>query len=336
MYKSVIEGSLYIEMKVFNIMVTKKGTKAVIIGAGAVGSTIAYVMAIRTQVHELVLVDVNAEKAEGEVMDISHGLPFLGDMNIYAAGYEAVKDADIIVITAGASQKPGESRIDLVARNARIGKSIADSIKPHYNGGLVLVVANPVDVLTYKYQEWLDIPHNMVIGSGTVLDSIRFRYLLGERLNVDVKYIHAYIIGEHGDSQFPAWSATNISGFSIDDYCRANDIELSPEDREAIAKQTREAANDIIARKGATYYGIGISTSTIIESLMNPMASIRTVSTRLHGEYGMEDVVVSVPALISKSGIEKVPELTLPTDEMWKLKQSAKTIRAVLDEIKDY
>lgn len=317
-------------------MVNKKGTKAVIIGAGAVGSTIAYVMAIRTQVHELVLVDVNAEKAEGEVMDISHGLPFLGDMNIYADGYEAVKGADIIVITAGASQKPGESRTDLVARNARIGKSIADSIKPYYDGGLVLIVANPVDVLTYKYQEWLGIPEHRVIGSGTVLDSIRFRYLLGEALNVDVKYIHAYIIGEHGDSQFPAWSATNISGFSIDDYCRANEIELSDADREEIAKQTREAANDIIARKGATYYGIGISTSTIIESLLNPMPSIRTISTRLHGEYGIEDVVVSVPALISSAGIEKVPELALPEDEMEKLKISAQSIRSVLDEISEF
>lgn len=317
-------------------MKVKKGSKAVIIGAGAVGSTTAYVMAIRQQVNELVLVDLNVEKARGEVMDISHGLPFLGDMDIYAAGYEAVKDADIIVITAGASQKPGETRIDLIERNARIGKSIADEIKPYYNGGLVLIVANPVDVLTYKYQEWLDIPERMVIGSGTVLDSIRFRYLLGEALNVDVKYVHAYIIGEHGDSQFPAWSATNISGFSIDDYCQANGIDLDTAARAEIARQTREAANDIIERKGATYYGIGISTSTIIESLMNPTPSIRTISTRVHGEYGLEDVVLSVPALISSAGVEKVPELALPKGEMEQLKHSAATLRDVLDAIKEF
>lgn len=317
-------------------MKVKKGSKAVIIGAGAVGSTTAYVMAIRQQVNELVLVDLNVEKARGEVMDISHGLPFLGDMDIYAAGYEAVKDADIIVITAGASQKPGETRIDLIERNARIGKSIADEIKPYYNGGLVLIVANPVDVLTYKYQEWLDIPEHMVIGSGTVLDSIRFRYLLGEALNVDVKYVHAYIIGEHGDSQFPAWSATNISGFSIDDYCQANDIDLDTAARAEIARQTREAANDIIERKGATYYGIGISTSTIIESLMNATPSIRTISTRVHGEYGLEDVVLSVPALISSAGVEKVPELALPKGEMDQLKHSAATLRDVLDAIIEF
>lgn len=309
----------------------EKGIKAVIIGAGAVGATTAYVMAIRTQVQELVLVDVNKDKAEGEVMDISHGLPFLNDMDIYAGGYEAVKDADIIVITAGANQKPGETRMDLVARNAKIGHQIANDIKPHYNGGLVLIVANPVDVLTYKYQEWLDIPHEKVIGSGTVLDSIRFRYLLGEKLNIDVKNIHAYIMGEHGESQFPAWSATNISGFSIEDYARTAGINFTEADQRQIALQTKDAASAIIKRKGATYYGIGVSTSTIIESLLQPLPSVRTISCRVHGEYGLDDVVVSVPALISRHGVEKILELPLSITEQANLKKSATAIRTVLD-----
>lgn len=316
-------------------MKTNKGIKAVIIGAGAVGATTAYVMAIKSLVQELVLVDVNRDKAEGEVMDISHGLPFLNDMDIYAAGYEAVSDADIIVITAGASQRPGESRMDLVKRNTKISHMIADSIKPYYNGGLVLVVANPVDVLTYKYQEWLGIPHEKVIGSGTVLDSIRFRYLLGEHLDIDVQNIHAYIIGEHGDTQFPAWSATNISGFTIDAFCEAAGRSLTEEDRDTIVAQTRDAAAEIIKRKGATYYGIGVSTSTIIESLMHPLPAIRTISTRLHGEYGLHDVVLSVPALISADGIKEVLELPLTEDEQQKLQLSAHAIRSVLDDLKD-
>ncbi len=314
-------------------MKKNKGIKAVIIGAGAVGATTAYVIAIKSLVQELVLVDVNQEKAEGEVMDISHGLPFLNDMDIYAAGYDAVRDADIIVITAGASQKAGESRMDLVVRNTKISRQIANAIKPHYNGGLILVVANPVDVLTYKYQEWLGLPHEKVIGSGTVLDSIRFRYLLGEKLGIDVQNIHAYIIGEHGDTQFPAWSATNISGFSIKDYSKAAGISFSKEEQDHIVAQTRDAASKIIARKGATYYGIGISTSTIIESLLQPLPAIRTISTRLNGEYGLYDVVLSVPALISSRGIEKIPELPLTKEEKEKLNLSAKAIRTVLADL---
>ncbi len=316
-------------------MKKNKGIKAVIIGAGAVGATTAYVIAIKSLVQKLVLVDVNREKAEGEVMDISHGLPFLNDMDIYAAGYDAVRDADIIVITAGAGQKPGESRMDLVVRNTKISKQIAEAIKPHYNGGLILVVANPVDVLTYKYQEWLGLPHDKVIGSGTVLDSIRFRYLLGEKLAIDVQNIHAYIIGEHGDTQFPAWSATNISGFSIKDYSLAAGIRLTKEDQDEIVSKTRNAAGDIILRKGATYYGIGIATSTIIESLLQPLPAIRTVSTRLNGEYGLNDLVLSVPALISSRGIEKIPELPLNEEEKEKLQVSAAAIRKVLDDLND-
>lgn len=317
-------------------MKDNKGIKAVIIGAGAVGATTAYVLAIQSQVQELVLVDVNKAKAEGEVMDISHGLPFLNDMDIYAAGYEAVRDADIIIITAGAGQKPGESRMDLVVRNTKIAHQIASDIKPHYNGGLILVIANPVDVLTYKYQEWLGLPFEQVIGSGTVLDSIRFRYLLGDKLSIDVKNIHAYIIGEHGDTQFPAWSATNISGFSIRDYSLAAGIDFTVEDQDLIVRQTKDAAAEIISRKGATYYGIGIAASTIIESLLQPLPSVRTISSRLNGEYGLSDVVLSVPALISSQGLVKILELPLNEEEKKKLMTSANAIRTVLDDLKDY
>lgn len=314
-------------------MQRKTGVKAVIIGAGSVGATIAYVMAIRTQVRELVLIDTNREKAEGEVMDISHGLPFLNDMDLYAGAYESVKDADLIIITAGANQRAGESRLDLLARNAKISRSIAGEIKRYYNGGLVLVVANPVDILTHLYQECLQLTYKHVIGAGTVLDSIRFRYLLGEKFDIDAKYIHGYIIGEHGETQFPAWSATNISGFSIEDYSRASGIRFTEDDKESIAAQTKNAAAEIITRKGATYYGIGISTSTIIESLLRPQPSVRTVSSRLHGEYGVDNLVLSVPSLISSQGIVRVLELPLPNDEHKKLHQSAEAIRRAVNQL---
>ncbi len=198
-------------------MKIKHGSKVAIIGAGAVGSSIAFAMAIQQLCTELVLIDVNQDKAKGEALDISHGLPFLGQMDIYAGDYEDVKDCDLIVITAGIPRKPGETRLDLAKKNVGLAKKITSSIMEHYTTGNILVVSNPVDVLTYMVAKWSGLPRNRILGSGTVLDSARFRILISQKLDIDVRNVHGYIIGEHGDSQLPAWSATNIAGLSIDD-----------------------------------------------------------------------------------------------------------------------
>ncbi|NJP41682.1 L-lactate dehydrogenase [Oscillospiraceae bacterium HV4-5-C5C] len=311
------------------------GSKVVIIGAGQVGATIAYAMSIQQACRDLVLVDIMADKAEGEAMDIAHGLPFLGEMAVRSAGYEECADADVIVFAAGAARKPGETRMDLAAKNCRIAKSATTEMMKYYNGAVILVVANPVDVITYKICQWTGLPTNKVVGSGTVLDSIRFRYLLSEKFNIDVKNVHGYIIGEHGDTQFPAWSATNIAGFSIDDYCTASGISFSAEERDEIALKTKKAGAEVIKRKGATFYGIGISVSSLVMSLLKDSDTIRTVGIVLDGEYGLKDTVVNIPCIISSDGVTKVLELKLTDDEAAKLQASGEAVKSVIEHVKD-
>ena len=241
----------------------KRGSKVAIIGSGAVGSSIAFSMAIQQMCTELVIIDVNKDKARGEVLDISHGLPFLGQMDIYAGDYADVKDCDLIILTAGIPRKPGETRLDLAKKNVVLGKSITESIMASYTTGNILVISNPCDILTYMVAKWSGLPHNRVISSGTVLDSARFRTILSQKLDIDVRNVHGYIIGEHGDSQIPAWSATNIAGLSIDDYAKSAGISFTDADRAEIAEKTRTAGAEVIKLKGATFNGIAVSVSTI-------------------------------------------------------------------------
>ena len=313
----------------------KRGSKVAIIGAGAVGSATAFSMAIQQLCTELVLIDVNKEKAQGEVLDISHGLPFLGQMDLYAGDYSDVKDCDLIVITAGIPRKEGETRLDLAKKNVALGKKITESIMEHYNGGNILVVSNPVDVLTYKITQWSGLPRNRVLGSGTVLDSARFRTLLSQKLKIDVRNVHGYIIGEHGDSQLPAWSATNIAGLSIDDYAKTSGISFTQADRIEIAEKTRFSGAEVIKLKGATYNGIAVSVSTIAKSLLKGENTIRTVGSVLNGEYGIYDVATNVPSVINADGIERVLELELEPQELRFLQSSAEQVKKILNEVKD-
>lgn len=308
-----------------------EGTKIAIIGAGNVGATVAYAMSIRNTCNELVLIDINRQKAEGEVMDIKHGLPFLDHLNIYAGDYSDIKGSDIIVITAGANRQPGETRLDLAEKNSRIAKSMTESIMKHYDGGIILVISNPVDVLTYHISKWTGLSRGSVVGSGTVLDCIRLRTLLADKFNINMKDVYAYVIGEHGESQFPAWSFSKISGFSIDDYSAASGVEFAENEKLEMAERTRKAGAETIKRKGATFYGIGIAATELCGAFLNDKKAIYTIGCILEGEYGLRDTVVSVPCIVGSKGIEKILEVQLPPDELELLHKSAAAVRSVID-----
>ncbi len=311
------------------------GSKIAIIGAGNVGASIAYVMSIKRTCDELVIIDVAKEKAEGEVMDLVHGLPFLNPMIIRTGDYADIKDCDIIVFAAGAGRKPGETRLDLAAKNCRIAKAVTTEMMKHYNGGVILVVANPVDVLTYHICKWSGLPRHLVVGSGTVLDGTRFRTLLSKKFKIDMKNIHAYIFGEHGESQFPAWSFSKVAGFSIEEFCKISNITLTEQEKEEIARQTRTAGAEVIKRKGATFYGIAVAVNELCSSFLRDQNTIRTVGTVLEGEYGMHDVVLNVPCVVGHDGIEQILEVRLPEDEYAKLEKARDSIKAVIEATRD-
>lgn len=308
------------------------GFKIAVVGAGFVGASAAFAMSINNLVSELVLIDVNREKAFGEALDISHGLSFTGNMRVYSGDYSDVKDSDIIVITAGANRKPGETRLDLAKKNTTIMKGITESIMEHYNKGVILVVSNPVDILAYKVQKWSGLPASKVIGSGTVLDSARFRTHISEVLDVDVKNVHGYIIGEHGDSQLPLWSATHIAGTQFDEYLRINNMSV---DKEKLFQEVKAAGATIIKNKGATYYGIALSINRICESILKDYNTIMPVGTVINGAYGINDVVLNLPAIVGADGASKVLELKITDDELELLKHSAEQVKLILDEVKD-
>lgn len=313
-----------------------KGTlKVAVIGAGFVGAASAFSLALRQVCTELVLIDVDADKAAGEADDIKHGLPFIGPMMVYSGGYECVRDCDVIVVTAGANRKPGETRLDLAKKNAKIGKSIADSIMQHYNGGVILVVANPVDILTYLFTKWTGLPKGRVLGSGTSLDTIRLRSSLAARTGVDISNIHGYIIGEHGDSQVPAWSNTHIAGIQVDHFCKMIGVPLDDKIKEELRQDVISAGAEIIKRKGATYFGVAACVTSLVESILRDSDTIRTVSTVMDGAFGVSDVAVSLPAVIGDTGAKQVILPTLTEQEIELFRASAAACKKVLDECID-
>ncbi|NLD45606.1 MAG: L-lactate dehydrogenase [Clostridiaceae bacterium] len=314
---------------------SKSKSKVAIIGSGFVGASTAFSMALSQTVNEMVLIDVVKEKAIGEAMDINHGLSFMGQMSVYAGDYSDLVDCDVIVITAGANRKPGETRLDLARKNVAIAKEMTSNIMKYYNHGVILVVANPVDILTYMIQKWSGLPNGKVMGTGTVLDSIRFRYLLSEKLNVDVKNIHGYIIGEHGDSQLPAWSATHIAGKSINEYCKDSASGFSEADKAIIYDEVKKAGATIIKNKGATYYAIAVTVNTIVETLLKNQNTIRTVGSVINGLYGINDVALSLPSIVNSEGVQQVLELNLTPEEEAALRYSAEQIKEVLNQVKD-
>lgn len=308
--------------------------KAAIIGCGFVGSATAFSLVHKGIFSELVLIDADQKKAEGEAMDLSHGRPFAHPMKIYAGDYEDVSDCALIIITAGANQKPGETRIDLVHKNVSILKSIIPEIVKQNFEGILLMVANPVDILTYAALKISGYPKERVIGSGTVLDSARFRYLLSEHLNIASKSVHAMIIGEHGDSELPVWSGANISGIDIQDFCELKGFFNHKSSMEKIYRQVRDSAYEIIERKGATYYGVAMAVGRIAESIIRDEHSVLPISSLMEGEYGLSDLCISVPTLVSGKGAEQVLEIPLSRMEREQLKKSADELKDVLKELK--
>ena len=301
--------------------------KVAVIGCGFVGSSSAFALMQGGLFSEMVLIDSDHERAEGEALDISHGMPLAKPMKIYAGDYDDISDAAIIVVTAGANQKPGETRLDLVRKNAGIFKSIMPEIEKRKFKGVILVVANPVDILTYIAAKYSGLPSKRVIGSGTVLDTARLKYLLSEHLSVDSRSIHAYIIGEHGYSEFAAWSSANVSGVPLYDFCKMRGHTNFEEATRRIESEVRNSAYEIIKRKHATYYGIAMSVKRICEALTRDEKSVLPVSGVMDDVFGVEDIALSMPAIVGKDGIEEWIPVRLSVDEQRKLRESAGVIK---------
>ncbi|MBA7633721.1 L-lactate dehydrogenase [subsurface metagenome] len=312
----------------------KKERKVVVIGAGSVGTTYIYALMHTGIAGEIVLIDLDQKRVKGEVMDLEHGLAFVQPVTIRSGDYSDCADANLIVVTAGAKQIPGQSRPDLIQRNANIVKSICDGIKKSDSDAVLLMVANPVDALTQVALKRLGWPRERVIGSGTVLDSARFRSMLSRHCGVDARNVHAYILGEHGDSQVAAWSMTHVAGLPMKDYCGICQGCDAKKGHEEITRGVRDSAYHIINYKGSTSYAIGLSLTRISGAILRNEHSILTVSLLLQGEYDIDDICLSVPCVVGKTGVERIITAQLSEDEQAALKASAQTLQKVLDSIK--
>ncbi len=313
-------------------MASLKERKVAVVGCGFVGSASAFALMESGLFSEMVLIHLTKEKAEGDALDISHGLPFAKPMQIYAGDYKDVADAAVIVVTAGAGQKPGETRLDLVKKNIGIFKSIIPEIAKYNKEGILLIVANPVDILTYAAAKLSGFPENRVFGSGTVLDTARLKYLLGEHLSIDSRSVHAFIIGEHGDSEIAAWSSANVSGIPINDFCEMRGHFDHDNSMRNIAENVKNSAYKIIEKKGATYYGIAMSVRRICEAIIRDEKSILPISSIQHGEFGIDDIALSMPAIVGRQGVEGAVPIRLSEQEKEALKKSAETLKEVLKE----
>lgn len=307
--------------------------KVAVIGCGFVGATSAFSLIQTGLFSEMVLIDANAKKAEGEAMDLSHGSAYLTPMNIYAGTYDDIVDAGIIVITAGANQKPDETRLDLVKKNVQIFKSIIPEIKKRNCEGILLIVSNPVDILTEVALKLSGFPSNRVIGSGTVLDTARLKYVLGKHLQVDPRDVHAYIIGEHGDSELVVWSGAQVAGIHINHFCELRGHFNHEEAMERLAQEVRDSAYEIIERKGATYYGVAVAVKRIATAIVKDEHAVLPVSSLMQGEFGLNDLCLSIPTVIGQKGVEKVVDIYLNNDENDKLQSSARALKEVLDDL---
>ena len=306
-----------------------KNRKAAVIGCGFVGSSIAFTLMQRSIFSELVLIDANRKKAEGEALDISHGLPYSAPMEIYAGDYDDIGDAGLIIITAGANQKEGETRLDLIGKNLKIFESIIPEIVKRDFKGILMIVTNPVDILTNAAIKMSGYPAERVIGSGTVLDTARLKYLLSRRLDVDARSVHAVIIGEHGDSELAVWSGANISGIDLDHFYELRGITDYKKDMQRIYSEVRDSAYEIIDRKGATYYGIAMAVAKIAESITRDEHSILPVSALLNGQYGINGLCLSIPTIVGSMGAEKVLEIPLNGMEQRELMGSAENLKKI-------
>lgn len=309
--------------------------KVAVIGAGNVGATTAYTLFLSGLLNEIVLVDIDRNKAEGDAMDLNHGLPFVSPVKVTAGDYSLIRGADMVIVTAGANQKQGETRIDLLKRNFTIFKSIVNEINKYCEDDtILLVVSNPVDILTYVTYRLSGFSKRKVIGSGTVLDTARLKYIIGEHTNIDARNVHTYIIGEHGDSEVPTWSLTRLAGLPIDEYCLkcgdCDDINCCKDD---FYHETKNAAYEIINKKGATYYAIALAVRRICEAIIGNENTILPLSSVFEGEYGIKDICLSVPTIVNSQGASRILELPFSNDEVAALKNSADMLKGFCREL---
>jgi L-lactate dehydrogenase len=308
-------------------------TRVAVVGTGAVGSTFAFSLLLGGLAAEIVLVDANARKAEGEAMDLMHTVPFARTTKIWAGTIDDCAGAAITVISAGAAQKPGETRLDLVRKNAAIFRQIVPAVAKANPDGIILVATNPVDVLAYLTYKISGLPAERVIGSGTILDTARFRALLAEHYGVDPRSVHAYIAGEHGDTEVPVWSLANIAGMPLADFAMANDMGHDPAVLRAIFEATRDAAYEIIDRKGATYYAVAAGLMRIVEAILRDQSTVLSVSSLICDYYGIDDVYLSVPTVVGRGGVERTLRLALSAEEASGLRRSAGLLRETIAEL---
>lgn len=311
-------------------------SKITIIGAGSVGSTIAYTLSNEDIASEIVMIDINKKKVAGEAMDIIQGASFRDPISVIAGDYADAAGSDIVIITSGVARKPGQSRIELAQTNADIMKSITPEIVKAAPNALYIIVSNPVDIMTYVFTKVSGLPENQIIGSGTILDTARLRYALSENYCIAQRNIHAYVLGEHGDSSFVPWSIAKISGATLDEYAemmKNYGKEFAPLDRDATEEYVHKSGGRIIANKGATFYAVSVSVCRLCSLLLSANESIATVSTMLHGEYGIEDVCLSIPTLVGPNGVKAKVPVKLADDELAKLKNSANMLHDVVKHI---
>ena len=311
-------------------------SKITIIGAGSVGSTIAYNLSNNDLASEIVLIDINKEKVEGEVMDIVQGTSFRNPISIVAGDYEDAKDSDIVIITSGIARKPGQTRIELTQTNVNILKSITPQIVKEAPNAVYIIVSNPVDIMTYVFTKISGLPENQIIGSGTLLDTARLRFGLSEHFEVAQKNIHAYVFGEHGDTSFVPWSCADVSGASLDDYAemmRHLGKEPKPLDKAGMEEYVHKSGGIVIAKKGATFYAVSVAVCKLCGMLLSAYDSIATVSSVMHGEYGIEDVAISTLTLVGPNGVQGKIPLKLTDEEVAKLQKSANSLKEVISQI---
>ncbi|MDD6799767.1 MAG: L-lactate dehydrogenase [Firmicutes bacterium] len=307
--------------------------KISIIGTGSVGSTIAYTLTVMGIASEIVMIDINSEKAMGEALDIRQGTPFCGACSIYAGDYRDTSGSDIVIITSGIARKPGQTRLELAQTNVNITKSIIPQITKYAPDAIYIIVSNPVDILTYTFNKMSGLPENRIIGSGTILDTARLRSRLSEYYNINQSNVHAYVFGEHGDSSFIPWSVANISNVPISEcheLIKTPGIETPELDYDEIEQYVKKSGGRVIARKGATFYAVSVSVCHICKCLLGGIDTTMTISTMLHGEYGIEDVCLSTLNLVGHDGIRGKVNVTLTEEENAKLRFSADTLKEVL------
>lgn len=307
--------------------------KTAIIGAGYVGSSIAYALALRDIAREIVLIDTDVRKAEGEAKDIRHGIPSMGTADLYAGDYSDCKDCDLIIITAGRSRRPGESRLDMAEENIKIMRTVIDSLVKYYTKGVVLLISNPVDILTQKVSEWMGIPDGMVFGSGCMLDTSRFVRGIADYLGISTGVVSGYLVGEHGDSQVPVWSRVAIGAIPVEEYCQAVEIPWDEKIKRDIAEKTRTMGADIIQAKGRTYYGIATCVCQLSDAILNQKPTIASVSSTLMGEHGVRGVALSVPSVVGPAGVQQRIREKWSPEEYRGFFDAVESVRTILGQI---